>query len=42
MVPKMEVLTYESCMDVRLMQGKPHPQNSLKRYNTSIFGTWNF
>ena len=39
-VPKMELLTYVSCMYTAYGYAKPHPQNSLIRY--SIFGTWNF
>ena len=38
-VPKMELLTYVSCMYYGLWI-QPHPQTSLIRY--SIFGTWNF
>ena len=45
-VPKIEdFFTYISCMMLyvkRLMSGKTHPKNILRRFSTSILGTWNF
>ena len=37
-VPKLEVLTYKSCMDTAYVRNTPPPKPSLIRFSTSILG----
>ena len=41
-VPKIEVLTYISCMDTAYVRESPSPKQPALRFSTIILGTWNF